>query len=86
MKLPILIFALAASASAQTVTSDLQTAQTAIAAALTTIQNTPPPAPDPVAVAWANVLANVKACGDGYEWRNDLTHFWCAAKPEEAKK
>lgn len=51
MKLPILIFALAASASAQTVTSDLQTAQTAIAAALTTIQNTPPPAPDPVAVA-----------------------------------
>ena len=27
-----------------------------------------------------------KACGEGYEWRNDLTHFWCAAKPAEAKK
>ena len=34
-----------------------------------------------------DVIAELaKACGDGYEWRNDLTHFWCEAKPAEAKK
>ena len=38
--------------------------------------------------ASADAIAELaKACGDGYEWRNDLTHFWCAEKPApEAKK